>query len=98
MDNIKIINDYDEVDFILFDIEYNTYLNLQFKNNNIKNYFLSQLNKLNINTNLINCNSSIERFYNDYQKDGLKIFFNMDLCKDFDILKIVKNTQGINIW
>lgn len=98
MDNIKLINDYNEVDFLLFDIEYNNYLNLQFKNNNLKNYFLSKLNELNINTNLINCNSSIERFYDDYQQEGLKVFFNIDLCKDFDILKIVKNTPGINIW
>lgn len=98
MDNIKVINDYNEVDFLLFDIEYNNYLNLQFKNNNLKNYFLSKLNELNINTNLINCNSSIERFYDDYQQEGLKVFFNIDLCKDFDILKIVKNTPSINIW
>lgn len=96
---MKIYNDYESIDNLLLSID-NEYIdiNISFDNNNLKYYFLSKLEDLNNIFNIINCNSGIERFYIDYQLDGIKVFDNLNLCKDSDILKIVKNTKGIIIW
>ena len=98
MDNIKQIRDYQEVDNLIYKLDNIKNLNLKFSNNNIKHYFFSKLQELNDVYNIINCNSGIERFYNDYQLEGIKVFDNLNLCKDVDILKISKNTKGILIW
>ena len=98
MENIKNIKDYQDIDKLIFRIETIKNLNLQFSSNNLKHYFFSKLYELNEVYNIINCNSGIERFYNDYQLEGVKVFDNLNLCKDQDILKIVKNTKGILIW
>lgn len=96
---MKIYNDYESIDNLLLSID-NEYIdiNISFNSNNLKYYFLSKLEDLNNTFNIINCNSGIERFYIDYQLDGIKVFDNLNLCKDSDILKIVKNTKGIIIW
>lgn len=98
MKNNKIIKYYQEVDDIIFNIESINNKNIYFSNNNLKHYFLSKLLETNDIFNIINCNSGIERFYIDYQAEGIKVFDNLNLCKDPDILKIVKNTKGIFIW
>lgn len=98
MDNIKQIRDYQEVDNLIYKLDNIKNLNLKFSNNNTKHYFFSKLQELNDVYNIINCNSGIERFYNDYQLEGIKVFDNLNLCKDVDILKISKNTKGILIW
>lgn len=98
MENIKNIKDYQDIDKFLLKIDSNKNVNLKFLSNNLKHYFFSRLQESNDIYNIINCNSGIERFYIDYQLEGIKIFDNLNLCKDFDILKIVKNTKGISIW
>ena len=98
MDNIKQIRDYQEFDNLIYKLDNIKNLNLKFSNNNTKHYFFSKLQELNDVYNIINCNSGIERFYNDYQLEGIKVFDNLNLCKDVDILKISKNTKGILIW
>lgn len=98
MKNNKIIKYYQEVDDVIFNIESINNKNIYFSNNNLKHYFLSKLLETSDIFNIINCNSGIERFYIDYQAEGIKVFDNLNLCKDPDILKIVKNTKGIFIW
>ena len=98
MDKIKYIKSYQEVDSLMYRLDNSKNINLKFSTNNIKHYFFSKLQELNDVYNIINCNSGIERFYNDYQLEGIKVFDNLNLCKDIDILKISKNTKGILIW
>lgn len=96
---MKIYSDYESIDNLLLGINNECIdINISFDSNNLKYYFLSKLEDLNNTFNIINCNSGIERFYIDYQLDGIKVFDNLNLCKDSDILKIVKNTKGIIIW
>jgi hypothetical protein len=96
---MKIYSDYESIDNLLLSINNECIdINISFDSNNLKYYFLSKLEDLNNTFNIINCNSGIERFYIDYQLDGIKVFDNLNLCKDSDILKIVKNTKGIIIW
>lgn len=96
---MKIYSDYESIDNLLLSVDNECIdINISFDSNNLKYYFLSKLEDLNNTFNIINCNSGIERFYIDYQLDGIKVFDNLNLCKDSDILKIVKNTKGIIIW
>lgn len=98
MENIKTIDRYYDIDNLIFKIDTIKNLNIRFSTNNLKYYFFLKLNELNDIYNIINCNSGIERFYIDYQLEGIKVFDNLNLCKDPDILKIAKNTKGILIW
>jgi hypothetical protein len=94
----KIIDDFNEVDIMVCNILDDKKIpNLIFSNLELKNYFYSKLEDYNIKYNYINCNSSIERFFNDIQNDGLILFNNINNCKDPDIIKIIKNTDGIII-
>lgn len=98
MEKMKNIDTYQDVDNLVFKLNTNKFINIKFSSNNIKHYFFSKLHDLQETYNIINCNSGIERFYDDYQADGIKVFDNLNLCKDLDILKIIKNTKGILIW
>jgi predicted AAA+ superfamily ATPase len=79
----------------LFELYINYLKSIGIEDNHIISINLEDLDN---EFNIINCNSGIERFYNDYQLEGVKVFDNLNLCKDQDILKIVKNTKGILIW
>jgi hypothetical protein len=98
IDNLKNINSYQDVDNLVFKLNNNKLINIRFSSNNIKHYLFSKLHESPETYNIINCNSGIERFYEDYQLEGIKVFDNLNLCKDLDILKIVNNTKGILIW
>lgn len=96
---MKVYTDYQDVDKLLLSVDNeNIDINISFNSNNLKYYFLSKIEDLDNEFNIVNCNSGIGRFYTDYQLNGIKIFDNLNLCKDPDILKIVKNTKGILIW
>ena len=89
------INTFEDVDLFIFNINENIDIKLKLKNKNLKYYLFSKVQEY---CNIINCNSSIERFYEDLQNKGIIIFDNINLCRDEQIIKIVENTKGIVIW
>lgn len=96
--SFKIIKDEVDVDvFIVNDIYLNNSYNLLFECPSLKNYFYSKLDEYGFNYKYVNCNSSLERFFNDIDPDKLNIFNNINACNDKDIIKIIKNTPGILI-
>lgn len=96
--SFKIMKDELDVDvFIVNDIYLNSSYNLLFEYPSLKNYFYSKLDEYGFNYKYVNCNSSLERFFNDIDPDKLNIFNNINACNDKDIIKIIKNTPGILI-
>lgn len=97
-ENYKLIETFEDIDCFIYNIQMNKKLyNLLFSNHSLKNYMYSKLDEYCIEYNYINCNSSIERFFNDIQNDGIKIFDNINNCQNEDIIKIIKNTAGVII-
>lgn len=94
----KIITSQNEVDCIICNLlDSKKIPNIIFEDYELKTYFYAKISDYNIEYKYINCNSSIERFFEDIQTDKLILFNNINNCKDSDILKIIKNTPGIII-
>ena len=92
----QIISSVDEVEIIICNIiDGKRTTNLIFDNNELKKYFYYRLDEYNVDYSYINCNSNLERFFNDIQQDNLLIFNNINNCKDENIIKIIKNTPGL---
>jgi hypothetical protein len=60
----------------------------------LKNYFIN-----NTNRNVINCNSSYDKFTEEMEKyfDERTIFNNINFCNDVDILNIINKTNNLMI-
>ena len=90
------INNFDEVNAVVNNINNGEYKNIIFENTYLKERFLSRLKMLRPDYNLINCNSSINRFFeNDF--NGLIVFDNIKKCKDKKILEEIKKYKAVLI-
>lgn len=89
--NVLHISSFEEVNALLFSSIKNTYV--IFDSIVLKNYFLN-----NTNDNIINCNSSYERFVQDMQYfDENSIICNVNSCTDLNILNLIDKTNNIKI-
>lgn len=89
------ISSYEDVDLLLFKINQNQpkRLFITFSNHSIKAYFTNKTTR-----QIINCNSSYNRFCEDMSSyDSQSIFNNVNLCSDLDILNIINKTNNILI-
>jgi len=85
------VRTYDDVDALLFYCPDGVYL--EFDSIALKNYFIN-----NTEQNVINCNSSYERFIDDMQYFNEKsIFNNVNFCIDFSILDLIDKTNNTRI-
>jgi hypothetical protein len=90
------INSFDEVNVVVNNINNGEYKNIIFENTYLKERFLSRLKMLRPDYNLINCNSSTNRFFeNDF--NGLIVFDNIKKCKDKEILEEIKKYKAVLI-
>lgn len=101
IDNIfkshKYITNINDVDEVTSDVVCGRSVSMIFEKNSLKNFFFEQLSKY-MNVNIINCNTHIERFCEDYMKEStLTVFDNIKLCNDLNILKLIYNSKGIFI-
>ena len=86
----------DDVDSIVSDISCGKYVNVVCKNSSIKEYFIDSLYTLRPDANVINCNCSVNRFFEN-EFNGLLIFNNMKNCKHTEIIEEISNHKGIRI-
>lgn len=90
------INDFEGVDNIVSNANNGNYFSVVFENSYFKECFLSKLKTVRPDYNLINCNSSTNRFFdNDFT--GLLIFDNIKKCKDNSIIEEIKKYNAILI-
>ena len=80
-------------------IGYGHYENVVFKNSSIKDIFINQLLTIRPDTNIINCNCSLNKF-NEIKFDnlsGLLVFNNVKSCKHNEIIEAIKTHKSILI-
>ena len=88
----KIVSTLDEAELVAKSIAMGRYCNLIFEASYIKNHFFETLQIYNRDVSIINCDSKLERFENDIlEAEDLIVFDNINHCKDFDLVKQVKN-------
>ena len=95
--NYIVIDTIEGVDEVVSSLNCGNYMNLKFKNSNLKNYFFDKITTSRPEANIINCNCSINRYYENLF-DGLIIFNNIDKCKYIEILEDIKIYKSIKIW
>lgn len=97
-DDVIVINNIDEAECAASSVCCGNLINekLVFNTTTLKNIFLENVMIHCSNAKIINCNCSIDRFYNN-DFDGLLIFNNLLQCKHQDILNEIKNYKGIFI-
>lgn len=70
--------------------------NIIFSTSSLKKYFIDKLVLTREDANIINCNCSIDIFYENIF-DGLLVFNNILKCKHQEIIDEIKNYKGIFI-
>ena len=90
------ISTIDEADKIISEVSYGRYVNIVFEHSGLKDYFINNLHTQRPDINVINCNCTVNKFYeNDF--DGLLIFNNVKKCKHNEIVEEIKKHKGILI-
>ena len=70
------------------------YINISFKNSIIKDHFIDILSCIRTDINVINCNCSLDCFYeNDFS--GFLVFNNLKRCQHTEIINEIKKHKGI---
>ena len=90
------IDNFDDITTLVAEANSGNCFNIVFENTYLKERFISQLKTVQPNLNIINCNSSLNRFFdNDFT--GLLVFDNIKKCKDTRIIEEVKKYNAILI-
>ena len=98
MKSNRYITTESELNSYIYDIMNDRYQNAIFESSNLKMMFFDKLKFYDIDVNIINCNSSTDRFCEELDKEhAINIFDNVNRCHNTDILKIIQNTKGILI-
>lgn len=90
-----VVTNIDEADLFALNISQGIIQNVIFEKSSLKSYCFDRIKTL-CDVNIINCNSCIDRFCEDYaQSSKVTIFDNINQCKNPDILDIIFNSKGI---
>ena len=90
------ISTIDEADKIISEVSYGRYVNIVFEHSGLKDYFINNLHTHRPDINVINCNCTVNKFYEN-NFDGLLIFNNVKKCKHAEIVEEIKKHKGIMI-
>lgn len=98
MKSCRYITNENEVTSYVFDLLDGHYSNAIFETSNLRRRFFEEINYRDIDVNVVNCDSSLERFCESLNENSpLIIFNNVNRCHDTNILDIVRNTKSILI-
>jgi hypothetical protein len=96
-ENYTFIDTIESVDEVINTLNCGIYMNLKFKTSGLKDYFIDRITTARPEANFINCNCSIERYYDNEFRD-LLIFTNVSKCKYEEIINdINKYSKSIKI-
>lgn len=90
------INNFDDIKKLVIDANNKIYFNVIFENTYLKENFLTLLKNTCPDFNIINCNSSLERFVNNDFGEFI-VFDNIKKCKDTRIIDEIKKYNAILI-
>ena len=91
----RVVSNIEEADLYVLDVLRGDYENVIFERSNLKNYCFDKIREYQ-NINIVNCNSSLERFCESIcDNNTLTIFDNVSKCHDENILNLVVNKKGI---
>lgn len=77
-------------------MSYGAYANFVFINSYIKDYFISKLYFHRQDINIINCNCTLNSFFNN-RFDGFLVFNNLKRCQHKEIIEEIKKHNAILI-
>lgn len=89
-----VVTTTEDADAFAFDLSQGKIKNVIFEKSNLKNYCFAKIREY-IDVNIVNCNSSLERFCESLDSNRVTIFDNVNICKNIDILNLVVNKKGI---
>lgn len=88
------INTIEDTDELISKVNYGKYVNIVFKNSSIKDHFLYEVSTMRPDINVINCNCSIDKFFeNDFS--GFLVFNNLKHCKYKEIIEKIQQHKGL---
>jgi hypothetical protein len=67
---------------------------ITFKNSILKRHFIDELSTARPDINIINCNCSVEKFF-DNDLSGFLVFDNLKRCQYTEIIEEIKNRKAI---
>lgn len=99
-DNSVYVSTIEEAEHLVAEVNYGKYVNIVFKNSNIKEYFINNLYTKRPNANIINCNCTLDRFYehNLGNLNGIIVFDNVKKCKHAEIIEEIQKHKSILIY
>ena len=96
-DNCIVINTIDEAENAISAVSYcnfRKHTSMIFKHSVIKNHFLDELSTACPNINVINCNCSTEKFFEN-NFSGFLVFNNLKRCQHAEIIEEIKKHKGV---
>lgn len=93
------VNTLAETEQLVSEVSYGKFVNIVFKNTGMKDLFIDKLLTARPDTNIINCNCSLDKFneLNINNLSGLLVFNNVKKCKHPEIIEAIKTNKGILI-
>lgn len=85
----EYVDDIDKINRLINEVNYGKTPKIVFKNSYLKEYFISNLYTVRPDINVVNCNCSIDRFYEN-NFGGLLIFNNVKHCKHSEIIEEIQ--------
>jgi NAD-dependent oxidoreductase involved in siderophore biosynthesis len=93
-ENCIYVNTIDDAERLASEIGYGKTVNAVFSNSNYKNHFIDELTTSCPDANIINCNCSVDKFFeNDFC--GVLIFNNLKHCKSTEIIEEINKHNAI---
>lgn len=94
--NYIVIDTIEGVDEAINTLNCGIYSNIKFKTTFLKNYFLDRITTVRPESNIINCNCTIDSYYEN-SFDGFIIFNNVGKCHHEEIINDMKKYKAVNI-
>ena len=86
----------DDVSRLVVRVTIGEQMNITFRSSYLKDYFISCLRGIRPYLNVINCNCTVDRFYEN-NFGGLLVFDNIKKCGHLEIIETIKQYKGVII-
>lgn len=92
--NSICIDTIEQITGVVLNVSYGNYANIVFANSQLKERFLDKLSSIRPDINIINCNCTVNRFFEN-KFNGFLVFNNLKRCQHAEIIEEIKKHNGI---